>query len=107
MNQAGVINCAKSGGKFSCHERSGGYPDAKDRNAALWLSDRASSTNFGGSPQNAGRTRLESDHDYSFFYQTVAESRLSSNTFGTKQHKAHGNRRRLLFETVSSNYCRN
>ena len=28
MNQTLAINCAKSGGKFSWHERSGGYPGA-------------------------------------------------------------------------------
>ena len=58
MNQAGIITCVKSD-RFSFHERSEGYPGAKDRNVALRLSDRASSTNFGGAPQNTGRTNMK------------------------------------------------
>ena len=34
VNQAGIITCAKCGGKFSWHEYNDNYPGAKDREDA-------------------------------------------------------------------------
>jgi len=86
MNQTGVSTCAKSGGNFSWHERSCGYLGAKDRNVALRLSDRTSSTNFGGSPQNAGRTKLESDILFCSLFNGLSKRNDKWNIRNTSQN---------------------